>query len=407
MPPKKAPADGKSKKTVNKKKEQTLDDKTFGLKNKKGTKQQKFIENVTKQVQSGGGGLAREMEKKKAADNKARKAAEIAEMELLFGKAIPKKKDFLEIDPKLKDKKASIYENEEDDKNNMSNWTEEELRAAIAKKHANDKNAATTTTKVCNDFIQAVELFKYGWFWECPKGDKCKYRHALPEGYVLKRDLKKLKEAADNTKISLEDLIERERAALGVGTKITLDSFNIWKKKKRSEKIKKVEKETKKKKDKAKAGKVGGLTGRELFQFNADIGGDDDEAEDIVIERENDNEDENGTKIHDVDLSYNVVSPLTHAGGAVPTETSYSERFDAVPTVTIPDAIPEPKESGDKKAKKTAKSNGKAPSPTPTPAAAEAESFEIDEDLFGDEDIDIGDLDEQLGDLAIQEACRS
>ena len=45
MPPKKAP-NAASKKTENKKKEKTLDDKTFGLKNKKGGKQQKFIAQV-------------------------------------------------------------------------------------------------------------------------------------------------------------------------------------------------------------------------------------------------------------------------------------------------------------------------------------------------------------------------
>lgn len=40
MPPKKA-AGGASKKVEKKKKEQNIDDKTFGLKNKKGNKQQK------------------------------------------------------------------------------------------------------------------------------------------------------------------------------------------------------------------------------------------------------------------------------------------------------------------------------------------------------------------------------
>ena len=84
----------------------------------------------------------------------------------------------------------------------------------------------------------------------------------MPEGYVLKRDAKKLKDAEKDNEISLEDLIERERAALGVGTKITLESFNIWKKKKRDEKKKIFEKETKKKKGKAKAGQVTGLTGK-------------------------------------------------------------------------------------------------------------------------------------------------
>lgn len=35
------------------------------------------------------------------------------------------------------------------------------------------------------------------------------------------------------------------------------------------------------------------------------------------------------------------------------------------------------------------------------------ENVEVDEDLFGDDDIDIGDIDEQLGDLAIEEAGMS
>lgn len=48
MPPKKAPA--ASKKTEQKKKEKIIEDKTFGLKNKKGAKTQKFIAQVEKQV---------------------------------------------------------------------------------------------------------------------------------------------------------------------------------------------------------------------------------------------------------------------------------------------------------------------------------------------------------------------
>lgn len=57
-----------------------------------------------------------------------------------------------------------------------------------------------------------MEKSLYGWFWECPNGEKCIYRHALPAGYVLKKDKKKDDKKSD---ISLEDLIETERAALG------------------------------------------------------------------------------------------------------------------------------------------------------------------------------------------------
>ena len=63
MPPKKA--QGASKKTEAKKKEKLIEDKTFGLKNKKGAKQQKFIDQVEKQVKSGGPSWAQNQEKKK------------------------------------------------------------------------------------------------------------------------------------------------------------------------------------------------------------------------------------------------------------------------------------------------------------------------------------------------------
>lgn len=63
-------------------------------------------------------------------------------------------------------------------------------------------------TQVCKYFLDAIENNKYGWFWVCPGGgDNCMYRHALPPGFVLKKDKKK-EEKQDE--ISLEDLIEKE-----------------------------------------------------------------------------------------------------------------------------------------------------------------------------------------------------
>ena len=51
MPPKKKAGPGPSKKSAEKQKDKTLEDKTFGLKNKKKSKNvQKFIQEVTKQV---------------------------------------------------------------------------------------------------------------------------------------------------------------------------------------------------------------------------------------------------------------------------------------------------------------------------------------------------------------------
>ena len=36
--------------------------------------------------------------------------------------------------------------------------------------------------QICKHFLDAVENSKYGWFWECPGGPKCHYKHALPPG---------------------------------------------------------------------------------------------------------------------------------------------------------------------------------------------------------------------------------
>lgn len=62
--------------------------------------------------------------------------------------------------------------------------------------------------QVCKYFLEAIENNKYGWFWVCPSGgDTCMYRHALPPGFVLKKDKKKEEKEEE---ISLEELIEKE-----------------------------------------------------------------------------------------------------------------------------------------------------------------------------------------------------
>lgn len=102
------------------------------------------------------------------------------------------------------------------------------------------------------------------------------YRHALPQGYVLKKDKKK-----DDKKdeISLEDLIESERASLGPEqTKVTLESFLAWKKRKIAEKIKLQQKDEEKKRTDFKSGKQFGISGREMFSFNPNLVYDQDDA---------------------------------------------------------------------------------------------------------------------------------
>ena len=56
-------------------------DKTFGLKNKKGSKNQKFIAQVEKQVKSGGDPRARKVEEERLAEKKRKEEAKRLEEE--------------------------------------------------------------------------------------------------------------------------------------------------------------------------------------------------------------------------------------------------------------------------------------------------------------------------------------
>ena len=80
MPPKKG-ADKASKKTEQKRKEKVIEDKTFGLKNKKGAKNQKYIAQVEKQVKQGGDPKARRIEEERLAEKKRREEAKRLEEE--------------------------------------------------------------------------------------------------------------------------------------------------------------------------------------------------------------------------------------------------------------------------------------------------------------------------------------
>ncbi|XP_047516787.1 zinc finger CCCH domain-containing protein 15 homolog [Pieris napi] len=305
MPPKKAP--GSSKKTEQKKKEKVIEDKTFGLKNKKGAKQQKFIQQVEKQVKSGGIHPAKPVEDKKK--DKEQKLKEQKELAALF-KPVQTQKVEKGIDPKSvvcaffkqgqcakgdrckfshdltierRAEKRSLYVDMRDDDDTMDNWDEEKLKEVVEKKHGEGDKQRPTTDIICRHFLEAVERSKYGWFWECPAGTKCIYRHALPPGFVLKRDKKKMEEKKNE--ISLVDLIEKERAALGPNqTKITLETFLAWKKKKIKEKQEALNTAEEQRRSDYKAGRAVGISGREMFSFDptmADDADDGDEAFDL------------------------------------------------------------------------------------------------------------------------------
>ncbi|PVD39074.1 hypothetical protein C0Q70_01702 [Pomacea canaliculata] len=323
MPPKGKKAEP-GKKTVEKQKEKIIEDKTFGLKNKKGSKQQKFIKNVTQQVKQGNQKASRleQLERSDKDKKKEEKKKQQEELNVLFKPVQTVSKG---TDPKSvlcaffkqgqcskgdkckfshdlaierKSEKRSVYDDAREE-DLMENWDEEKLNEVINKKHGESEKTKPKTAIICKHFLEAVENSKYGWFWSCPNGEKCIYRHALPPGFALKKDLKK-EEKEDL--ISLEELIEKERAALGFNvTKVTLETFLAWKEKKKKEKIAAIQAEQEKKKADYKAGRLIGISGRQMFEFNPDLIADDDQDDAdvgvVMQDREEEEEEDSGPVI--------------------------------------------------------------------------------------------------------------
>lgn len=99
----------------------------------------------------------------------------------------------------------------------------------VKEKHGSEK-PTNTTNIICKFFLDAVEKRQYGWFWKCPNGSDCKYRHALPPGYVLKSQMKELlaEEAAKNSR-DMSEVIEEERQKVQAKTQITEEvSWLAW-----------------------------------------------------------------------------------------------------------------------------------------------------------------------------------
>lgn len=398
---------GASKKVEQKKKEKIIEDKTFGLKNKKGSKNQKFIAQVQQQVKHGGSVAARKLEEQKKAE-KEKKEAELKkqkEMADLFRPVQTVQKVDKGADPKSilcaffkagtcgkgdkckfshdleierKAEKRSLYVDNREGEENSGDWDDDKLKEVVEKKHAEaDKKNKNKTEIICKYFLDAVEKNKYGWFWECPSGEACIYRHALPPGFVLKKDRKK---EDKKDEISLEELIEKERAALGTNqTKVTLETFLAWKKRKLREKEETANKENSRKKAEFKAGRSVGISGREMFTFNPDLARDEefdegDEAFDTTnLPRDEEEGGEGATLYRDLDLAdLGIPTEMVDGGTVAPAKREFM--------ADEPKAENEQGEGLDEAA-------GGVP---------------IDENLFADED-DLDDLEDELEELDVND----
>ncbi|KAM9809233.1 zinc finger CCCH domain-containing protein 15 isoform 3-T3 [Syngnathus typhle] len=426
MPPKKpAPVAG-NKKTQEKKKEKIIEDKTFGLKNKKGAKQQKFIKNVTQQVKHGQQN-ARQVTQAEAekTNKKTDKKKELDELNELFKPVVAAQKVNKGVDPKSvlcafykqgqctkgdkckfshdlsmerKCEKRSLYVDERDEeleKDTMDNWDEKKLEEVVNKKHGEADKKKSKTQIVCKFFLDAIENNKYGWFWVCQAGGgDCMYRHALPPGFVLKKDKKK--EEKDQ-EISMEELIESERAALGASvTRITLETFLAWKKRKRQEKVAKAREEMEKKKADFKAGKSLVVSGREVFEFRPELVDDDDaEADETQYSNRGDDDDDDDydqekddtMQVQDIDLSRFVPQEVDNTGITV----AAVDRFTAMKQLNGACG------GSDANGPSGAEGDGEA-------GGGEDEDggdVPVDENLFTGEDLE--ELDEELNTLALDD----
>lgn len=424
MPPKKAPAK-ESKKTEQKKKEKIIEDKTFGLKNKKGAKTQKYIQNVQKQVIHGNKSnreieLSQVVTKKNKAEEKKKELEELSKLL----KPVVTQKIEKGVDPKSvvcsyfkagictrgdkckfshdlaverRSEKRSVYYDERDaEKDGMEDWDEEKLREVVNKKHG---GRLPQTDIICKYFLDAVENNKYGWFWECPNGGpKCHYKHALPTGFVLKKDKKK-EEKKDE--ISIEELVEIERAKLGYDLpKINLESFLAWKKRKIEEKRKAAQELEEKRRRDFKQGKQIGMSGREMFTFNPDLVADQDMEEDEAtfdyVRRDSDDEDEDEEgqaaekarreKVKLQELSLDDLARMAREVDNSGTVLNERRTF-AVPTRQSPDP--------------SSSAAGATGGGSPEPGCNGGEQIDVDEQLFDQDEDDLEELEEELKELEV------
>ena len=186
-----------------------------------------------------------------------------------------------EMDDLEKAKQLNIYmdprdaqknQDQEEDKDTIKNWDTKKLEEVVNFNARKYENTNKPTDIVCKHFLDAIEKKVYGWFWVCPNGGyKCIYRHALPQGYVMKRDLDAIKGDIEEDRERLEDLIDKEIYNLDRQklTPVTHDRFLEWKKKRMERKNKEHEEKLKKELmeagHKTKFNKV--MSGKSLFVF--------------------------------------------------------------------------------------------------------------------------------------------
>lgn len=280
-----------NKKTEEKKKAKIVEDKTFGLKNKKKSKKvQEYVKSVEQQVYNKS--LRKEEEKKfQKKEEKKKKAEEMA----LLG--------FLQKSLGGDKKKQKAEEAKEYEEQKIAEATIDDKTAAI-NIYADPRDPdPTRSPKVCDHFLEACEKNVYGWRWQCPNGgSKCQYTHALPEGYMLKSTMEALMkmQREEDAEKAKEYWIEEERAKLDPDkcTPINEETFNAWRKKRREKFLQKRKQKEKEAQTavRGKGNKSVFLSGRALLKFDPNMfktqeDDEDDDDEEEKYEKKDEGDD--------------------------------------------------------------------------------------------------------------------
>jgi hypothetical protein len=201
-------AKGPSKKTVEKAKAKVIEDKTFGLKNKKSKKVQTQIKQVKNTVNQ-----IHDKKTKKELEERERKRME---------KLLEKKRE---------EELKALFKSVDEPK-------KEAQATSASGSNVEDGNAESKEDEKQNDLYEQIE-----------------------------------EEIKEEEEMTIEDIIEKERAKIVNGTPVTLESFTRWKQFKMEQKKK--EEEVRRR----AALETGlGLTGRDLFEHNKSLFVDDEEA---------------------------------------------------------------------------------------------------------------------------------